>query len=193
MFPWYAEWTDVVLLPQLQDFVFIKKEVEVFFQRRNRRHSSPLIHMLSGDEIFYLDLKFISHPPRRVSSPPLCQNPMWIPLIHFKPNIHFTLVVVIAGHETWRCAVMCFHLVSGLTLLTGYQSTVAALPDCLWGCWLCLSGPCYFRLRAIQMRITMPFWLICIVMEPILFYGIRQPFPAEKSNKKEINKTACSC
>ena len=37
---------------------------------RNCGHASPLIHMLSGDEIFYLDLKFISHPLAG-SHPPL--------------------------------------------------------------------------------------------------------------------------
>lgn len=57
---------------------------------------------------------------------------------------------------------------------------------------VCLSGLRKFSLRATKMRITMCFWLICIVMEPVKFYGIHQSFPAEKSNKKRDLKTACS-
>lgn len=34
-------------------------------------------------------------------------------LIHFELNIPFTLTLVIADHETWRCGVMWFHLLSG--------------------------------------------------------------------------------
>lgn len=43
-------------------FCLHQKKVEVFFQRGIVDTLSPLIYMLSGDEIFYLDLKFISHP-----------------------------------------------------------------------------------------------------------------------------------
>lgn len=55
-----------------------------------------------------------------------------------------------------------------------------------------LPGLRKFSLRAVEMRTTMSFWLICIVMEPLKFYGIHQSFPAEKSNKKRDLKTACS-
>lgn len=82
------------------------------------------------------------------------------------------------------CNVFSFGVWS--PLLTGYLEQSGWLPDCLWGCRLSLTGPCYFRLRAIQMKITMSFWFICIVIEPILFYGILRPFPEEKSHKKEI-------
>lgn len=78
-----------------------------------------------------------------------------------------------------------FSLGVWLPLLTGYQSRVAD-SQTAYGDADCLSGLCYFSLRAIQMRITMSFRLICIFIEPMPFYGIHSPFPAEKSNKKEI-------
>lgn len=41
-----------------------------------------------------------------------------------------------------------------------------------------LSGPSYFRMRAIQKEIS--FGFICIVMKPIVFYRIECPLPVGK-------------
>lgn len=89
------------------EFVFIKRRWKNSFREEMwtrfplNSHAEWWWNILFGFEI-------------HISSPELILLFLlvWIPLIHFEPNIHFTLVVFIAGHETRRCAIMCFHLVS---------------------------------------------------------------------------------
>lgn len=49
-------------------------------------------------------------------------------------------------------------------------------------------GLCYFGLRAIQKKITMSLWLICIAIEPIVFYGTDGPIPVERAIKIRLKK-----
>lgn len=75
-----------------------------------------------------------------------------------------------------------------LPLLTGYQSRVAEsqtvyedADSASWDCVILGWGP--FR-----KKITMSLWLICIAIEPIVFYGIDWPIPAERVIKIRLKK-----
>lgn len=87
---------------------------------------------------------------------------------------------------------MCFHWGVPPTLHPDSISEWRGW-DCLWGCRRCLLGPCYFGWRAIQRKITMCLWLICIAVQLGAVLWDRLAISCRQGNKSRIKIKACSC